>query len=166
VKIIGKTLEGDLIIQVSQAEWDHLQEKPEATIYEISQGTLEEWQTEFLNGLEKLTLSTRLRNAIENAVEIRKTRYEKVDGKYTEVPADPYLINRYAFEGKSGQLLRFEQWCDFILTHAGYIMGIQMIGKRGKNELLQAIREYKSNTPTAHDFADGLTRGLEKIQGK
>jgi len=148
MKVLGNTPDGDLIIQVSQAEWKHLQEKPQATIYEIEWDTLEYWQGEFLNGLKKLNLSARVHNAIERAAQIRTTKAEKIDGQYTQIQTDPYLISRWTFQlfGDS-QLLGFEQWCDCYLTHPDD-MFTRNIGDKGKGELLQAIREYRSKEVT------------------
>jgi len=145
MKIIGKTLEGDLIIQVSQVEWDHLQEKPDATIYEIEWDTLEEWNRQLIDGLNKLKLSKRVFGALERAAEIRTVYYPMVDGIRKETPTDPY-ISSYGFQNRNGQLLSFEQWCDYTLTRPNEFC-IGYIGEKGKSELLQAIKQYRQQEP-------------------
>jgi len=138
---IADTVSGNVLIEMSVREWEYLQRKPEATIHEMRWNNLNDWRVQFLNGLNKLnreTLGTRVYNSL-----LRSSSIIKNDTQ-TEEKIEPKLRSKWTFETDDGELLGFEEWCDYILEDTERFYS-PMVGEVGIEKLIDAIAEYRKN---------------------
>lgn len=142
MKKIADTVDGNVLIEMSQVEWSYLQQRPQSKSYEIAFHSLEEWRNDFLNGVKKLDLSVKVFNALERSCSIQTTRWIRNDkGERVEIEVDAY-INGGDFI-QNGRLLSFDEWCDYMVTHPNSFYAGRGIGKKGEIELLDAVKKYR-----------------------
>lgn len=103
---------------------------------------LDEWNIRFCAALDMVALTTRTRNSISRAANIRKGRVIRdPTGTWPEVPVTPYVENRSAFiDGANGGLLEFLDWTRLVKTNPAFRNKLKVIRNLGKKGILE-LRE-------------------------
>jgi len=141
MKKIADMVSGGVLIEMTMEEWNCLQRRPDITIYQITEETLEDWSKNFIKNLHKLNLSTRVHNAISRAASVRTERWDVSEEKFITIM--PYIQGGWSFKALDGRLLNFEQWCRYVTREGNYNLdAIRNIGKKSKREILAAIETY------------------------
>jgi len=165
VRKIADTVEGNVLIEMTVAEWERLRSLPQATTHEITLDSLERWREKFIDGLSKLPLTKRTKNAIHFVTQIKTVRYEKRNGKYVDIETPPYIWGWVSFSRLGPRQvgwepddryspdqcmpMPFDNWCEWVLSDPPDFF-VRNIGPKGKAELIKAIKEYRAinNDPT------------------
>lgn len=165
---IANTIEGNVLIEMTTGEWERLQREPDATVYSLAFDSLEEWRSSFLESLKSpnLKLSSRLRNSLCRAINIYTYVSRKIDGQWVDIKTPPHIrawmafarpgssANKYVFSTledatefifivSAGDLMGFDEWCDYALSNPTNISAIRNVGKKATAELIEAIGKYK-----------------------
>ena len=124
MKVIGDTIGGTLVVEMSRAEWSAL--NGDAVQREVANKTLDigEWQRRFQAELRHLALSVRVRNIIRRCI------------AFSEIEIVELVF------AANGRYLDFEEWVLAVHERKIELNCMRNIGIVGTREIMQAADRY------------------------